>query len=325
MTHSFSIPNKSTVPEFAASSGKFGLIDCAQSSPRVKSELNFMRVAIRLKPAFVLGAAVVWAILCVCGWAAAQGGRESVPKQIDLKAFPGRIIDSVVIPIPAEVFAVLDKIGETDWENGIVHVKNDLRIQHRGFLAMSFGSLVAEGFIAVQAESEGDIQKIGRRSLLMADALGLEAAVKPHTLSVVEAAQNGEWDKVRSELDSTQQTVRRTMEQQRDQEISELVSLGGWLRGTNVLTRFILDDFTNDKAELLNQPALVAHFREMLAGISGDLKNVPEMTEIETGLGRIDALLRENEKIGVGVVKQLHQITGGMLEQFYFEPNKERK
>ena len=247
-----------------------------------------------------------------------------VPKQIDLGSFPGQIIDQVVIPIPAEVFSVLNKVGDPDWEKSIVHVEDQHHVRERGFLALSFGSLVAEGFIAVQAESPDDIQKIGRRSLEMAEALGLENAVKPHALAVIEASRKKQWDKVRAELDLTQQTVRETMAKQRDQQLSELVSLGGWLRGTNVLTSLIVEDFAKDKAELLNQPALVVHFREMIGSIEGSIRKTLQMTQIETGLGRIETLLKDGDSINVETVKQLHKITNGMLEQFYFEAKTEK-
>ncbi len=242
-----------------------------------------------------------------------------VPGQIDLSAFPGQIIDEVVIPIPAEVFAVLDKVGNPDWRSGIIHVDNPHRVQERGFLALCFGSLVAEGFIAVQAESADDIQKIGRKSLELAEALGLENAVKPHSLAIIEAAQDNAWDRVRAELDSTQQTVRETMARQRDRELSELVSLGGWLRGTNVLTRLIMENFGMDKAELLNQPGLVRYFRETFRDFDSGFRNTRQMTEIETGLGRVESLLRESGPINQETVKQLERITTGMLEQFYFD------
>src|SRR5690606_41897176 len=50
-------------------------------------------------------------------------------------------------------------------------------------------------------------------------------------------------------LDATQQTVRTTMEKKlRDDELAGLVSLGGWLRGTNVVTTFIGNSYSEDKA-----------------------------------------------------------------------------
>jgi len=244
---------------------------------------------------------------------------DAVPERIDLNAFPGQIIDDVVIPIPAEIFAVLAKIGDPDWSRGITHVEGEIGTKDRSLLAMSFGSLVAEGFIAVQAESSDDIQKIGRRSLEIAEALGLESAVKQHSLTVIDSAKKNDWNIVRAELDKTQQTVRDTMEKQRDQEIAGLVSLGGWLRGTHMLTSLIAEDFTRDKAELLHQPDLVLHFREMIARLSSPIHQAREMIEIETGLGRIDALMRENETLSIDLVKKIHDITTGMLEQFYFD------
>lgn len=250
---------------------------------------------------------------------------QQAPDSIDLSAFPGQIVKDVVIPIPAEVFAVLDKVGDPDWESGIVHVESEVGIKDRGFLAMSFGSLVAEGFIAVQAESSEDIQKIGRRSLVLAEALGLENAVKQHSLTVIDSAKQNKWNEVRAELDRTQQTVRNTMNQQRDQEMAGLVSLGGWVRGTNVLTSLIAEDYTIDKAELLNQPDLVLHFRELVADLEGPISNTPEMKEIETGLGRIDSMMRENDRLSMDVVKKLHSITSSILNQFYFEAAKEKE
>lgn len=244
------------------------------------------------------------------------------PQKIDLSQFPGEVVSKVVVPIPAEVFAVLDKVGEPDWDSGIIHVKSDFGTKDRGFIAMSFGSLVAEGFIAVQARSADDIQKIGMRSLEVAEALGLETAVKSHSSSVIESAKDGDWNKVRSELDSTQQTVRDTMNRHRDQEMAGLVSLGGWLRGTHVLTGLIAENYTADKAELLNQPDLVRHFREMVAGLKGSIRSSREMSEIEKGLGRIEALLLENQSFGVDVVNQMHDITSSMLGQFYFEKSE---
>lgn len=254
---------------------------------------------------------------------AAQNETDA-PDRIDLSSFPGQIVKQVVIPVPAEVFAVLDKVGEPDWREGIVHVEELTRTRDRGFLALSFGSLVAEGFIAVQAESPDDIQKIGRRSLDLAEALGLELAVKPHSLSIVEFAEKGKWDEVRSELDSTQQTVRDTMNRQRDQELSELVSLGGWLRGTHVLTGMILASYTRDKAELLNQPGLVRHFIEMTEGIRGSIGDTDEMAEIRKGLALIERLIEENQLLSEAQIRELHETTRRMLDQFYFEATAER-
>jgi hypothetical protein len=47
----------------------------------------------------------------------------------------------------------------------------------------------------------------------------------------------------------------------KDMDLSQCVSLGGWLRGTASVTSVVKKSFSADRAELLNQPMLVEHFQ----------------------------------------------------------------
>lgn len=243
----------------------------------------------------------------------------AAPERIDLTNFPGEIVDKVVVPIPAEIFAVLDKLDEPDWNSGLELPSESTQGRDRSILALTFGSLVGEGFIAVQAKNSDEIQKIGRRVLSLSEALGLAGAVRPHSLAIIEAAGKSDWGKVRDELDATQQTVRTTMERLRDDELSGLVSLGGWLRGTNVVTSFISNSFSEDKAELLNQPGLIAHFRNMLGSMKGPSGRSPQIRAISTGLARLEAIITQSGAVAEEDVNQLRDISRVMLEEYYFE------
>jgi len=257
------------------------------------------------------------ALAVAAGPLAAQD-EDAVPERIDLSNFPGEIVDKVVVPIPAEIFAVLDKLGEPDWNSGINLPEDEPQGTERAVLALTFGSLVGEGFIAVQAKNADEIQKIGRRVLSLAESLGLASAVRPHSLSIIETAGDRDWDTVREELDSTQQTVRDTMAKLRDDELSELVSLGGWLRGTHVVTSFIAESFNQDKAEILNQPGLISHFRETLEAMEGPSKNSPQIRAISTGLARLEAIIAAEGELSEEDVRELRDICREMLGEFYF-------
>ena len=50
------------------------------------------------------------------------------------------------------------------------------------------------------------------------------------------------------------------MNEVHDEKLSQLVSLGGWLRGTEVLTSVVNERFSADGAELLHQPDLLSYF-----------------------------------------------------------------
>jgi hypothetical protein len=274
-------------------------------------------------PAWFSGGALLLSLLSIPPKGHGQEAEDSTPERIDLSNFPGEIVDQVVVPIPAEIFAVLDKLDEPDWASGIAIPDEPGKTAERAILALTFGGLVGEGFIAVQAKSADEIQRIGREVLSLSESLGLAGAVRPHSLSIIEAAGEKDWEKVRDELDGTQQTVRMTMEKLRDDELSGLVSLGGWLRGTNVVTSFIGESFREDKAELLNQPGLIEHFREMLGEMSGPSSSSPQIRFLSTGLARMEAIIAREGPISEEGIIELREISRSMLDQFYFEPEPE--
>ena len=47
---------------------------------------------------------------------ARPGFAEAAPKNIDLSKFPATQLDDIVVPLPSEVFNVLDKLGTPNWQ-----------------------------------------------------------------------------------------------------------------------------------------------------------------------------------------------------------------
>ncbi len=255
------------------------------------------------------------------------------PARLDFARFPGTLVDKVVVPVPAEIFAVLDKLAEPNWAAQVRLPEANRAESDRLRLALDFGATVGEGFIAVEAEQSQPIQDIGRRVLRLADALGLQDAVVPHCQSIIDSAETREWQKVRTELDSTQQTVRDTMESLRDGELATLVSLGGWLRGTQALTTLISEAYTLDKAELLNQPDLVSHFRRSVETMSPKVREHEDVVAIANGLGEILEALSEAEGddsgepgggvVSSGTVKRIGEVCDSLLRRFYLDAESE--
>lgn len=212
----------------------------------------------------------------------AQASNSGV-QEFDPRAFPGQVVDDVVVPVPSEVFSVLDKLGEPNWRQEIRTV--DLpKSADRTKLSLMFGLVVAEGFVAVQAEDKEAVKDIGREVIDLATALGLIKSVRPHAQAILDAADRADWSSIRREFDQTQKTVRDSMEQMKDADLSQCVSMGGWLRGTSSVTSVIAKNFSADRAELLNQPMLVEHFIGSIAKMSKDRKDHPNVSDITKGL-----------------------------------------
>ncbi|MEM7013816.1 MAG: hypothetical protein AAF585_20330, partial [Verrucomicrobiota bacterium] len=79
---------------------------------------------------------------------------EELPARLNLNDFPGVFIDEVIVPNPAEIFTLMEKLGQPDWA---AKVRKDLDFNistDRTDLALLFGTLIADGFIAVQAKDK---------------------------------------------------------------------------------------------------------------------------------------------------------------------------
>ena len=148
----------------------------------------------------------------------------------------------VVVPLPNEIFGALNKLGTVNWKE---HVRSDKgsNFTERPRIALLLGTVIADGFIAVQAEDAPTVKDIGQRVLALAKGIGVGNSITPHAKAIIEAADKRKWENVRQELDRTQNSVQQAMNEVHDQKLSQLVSLGGWLRGTEVLTAVVSKQF----------------------------------------------------------------------------------
>jgi hypothetical protein len=142
--------------------------------------------------------------------------------------------DSVTIPTPGETFAVLGKTAKPDWTatfRGPIAMNYKTRAQ----IALNLGGLIADGFIAVEAQDSQQVKNTGGDILKMAKALGVSENILARGNSINQFAENDEWPALQEELEATQNEVKASMQSHRDQDLVILVSLGGWLRGALVL------------------------------------------------------------------------------------------
>ena len=166
-----------------------------------------------------------------------------------------------MVPLPNELFGALNKLGAVNWKE---HVRSDEEpnFTERPRIALLLGTVIADGFIAVQAEDAPAVKDIGQRVLALAKGIGVGNSITPHAKAIIDAADKRNWENVRQELDRTQNSVQQAMNEVHDEKLSQLVSLGGWLRGTEVLTFVVKQRFSNDGARAsLHQPDLLTYFQ----------------------------------------------------------------
>ena len=249
---------------------------------------------------------------------AADGKEKVVPDkgagELDLSQFPGQVVEEVIVPVPSEVFSALDRLGNPDWK---AQVRRGDRpaFTDRTDVALLLGATVADGFIAVQAEDKKTVENVGRDVLALATALGVREDVLKHCQAIDDASSAANWDKVRTELDATQATVKAKMDSLRDGALAECVSVGGWLRGTEVITSVIGKAFSKDRAELLYQPDLADYFNDALEEMLTKSKNPAKLKSIADGLARLREIMQSgDENLSLDSVNEMHRISAELMK-----------
>lgn len=238
--------------------------------------------------------------------------QQAPPAFVD---FPAASVEDVVVPVPSEVFAVLDKLGSPNWR-GQMRDSFGKQTGSRAQVALLLGTVIADGFVAVEAEDSETVKEIGRNVLNLAEAINVRDAVIARSKSITEKADRGQWMDVRREFDGAMQDVRGAMRELNDDDLAHLVSLGGWIRGTNVLTSIIELDYKPDKAELLHQPDLVAYFSERIDDMPSGLKGEALVGKIRETLPKIRPLIGETsgDDIPIENVREINEMSSELVE-----------
>src|SRR5438093_13240124 len=198
--------------------------------------------------------------------------------------------DLLSIPTPGELFTALEKSGKINWAGqyrGPILVTYSNRAQ----IALKLGGLIADGFIAVEAKDGQQVKNIGSDIIKLAKALGVSENLLSRGNSINEFAENNEWDTLQEELEATQNEVKSSMQSHSDQDLVILVSLGGWIRGTQVVSGAIMHNYDERSAKVLRQPALVKFMQSKINEISPELRGEPLVKDVNEQLTGIEKLV----------------------------------
>src|SRR3989440_3174920 len=198
--------------------------------------------------------------------------------------------DALTIPTPGELFAALEKPGKPDWA-GQYRTPIPMTYRNRAQIALNLGGLIADGFIAVEAQDSQQVKNIGTDIIKLAKALGVSQNVLSRGNSINEFAENNEWDALQEELEATQNEVKSSMQTHQDQDLIILVSVGGWIRGTQVVSASVMQNYDERAAKVLRQPALVNFIESKMNDISPDVRDEPLIKEVSGQLTGIEKLV----------------------------------
>ena len=261
-----------------------------------------------------------WAALVFLAGVCAAIGVEParLPADQMAKAFRS---DAITIPTPGELFAALEKPGKPNW-SGQYRPPIPMTYRNRAQIALNLGGLIADGFIAVEAQDSQQVKNIGTDIIKLAKALGVSEHVLSRGNSLNDFAENGEWDALQEELEATQNEVKSSMQSHSDQDLVILVSLGGWIRGTQVVTAAVIQNYDERSARVLRQPALVNYIHAKVNDMSAELRGEPLVKNVTEQLGGIEKLVafKPGKAPSVDEIRKLNEAVAKLMEEIQSKP-----
>ena len=224
-------------------------------------------------------------------------------------------LHGVVVPVPKEIFRSLDQFRDANWS--AVKRPEVARWKSRGDqaqIATLLGIAIAEGFIAMEAKDSTAVENLGNSVLSLAGGLGIREHALRRSRSIMELADKNEWSEARKEWDGVLSDLETGMIELKSAELAQLVSLGGWLRGTEALSALLLQNYSPERSSLIRQPELIDYLEKQLRSMSSDIQTRPIVVKLLDGIHTI-RLLVESEKgpLSEETVRKVHGVCAELV------------
>lgn len=234
---------------------------------------------------------------------------DLTPEQIKKAAY----LDSMSIPCPGEIFAAINKVSRPNWVT-LDRTSSAPVTTRRAQLALAVGVLITNGYIAVEAQDEQQVKNIGRDIMTMAKALGVSQSILGRGNNLIQFAKQNEWNELRNELEATENEVKTTMIDQQDKNLITLTSAGAWIRGLQVASHIISNQYSLKGVALLNEPGLALRLASDLEALPDKLHNDSlVLSAKKTLLTVADLLKKEPHGLSKEMLQKIEQETGKLV------------
>ncbi len=255
------------------------------------------------------------ALLGLVASAQAQTANESAPLSPDEISSAAKT-DGLSIPTPGELMAALNKLGKPDWSTEI-RPPISMNFGSRAQMALNLGGLIADGYIAVEAEDAQQVKNVGKDIMDLAKPLSVHQDILNRGKSITDFAEKGDWNTLKEDFEATQNEVKLAMAENKDQDLVTLVTLGGWIRGLEVISDYLSKHYTPEGAKLIRQPAIVRYLSDQIMALpkklqeDGSVKKVKQrLTEIQTAVS-----FPKDGAPALDDIKNLNMLTGSLMKE----------
>jgi hypothetical protein len=225
--------------------------------------------------------ACLFALVASAGWAC--DAKEVPPPLTAEQIADATFVGGFSIPNAGELFAAFNKLGRQDWSS-FFRKPPATPLFSRPQIALSIGVLIADGFLAAEAQDRQQVKNVSREVKLLTKSLGLEQDFVARNNSIADLADNKQWDALDEELEAVENELAAAMAGRGDDELIMLMTLGCWLRTLEIASSHLAANYSGDAAKILRQPAVCSYFSARLEALPAKSKTAPIITELHRSL-----------------------------------------
>ena len=241
----------------------------------------------------------------------AQNASDDLSKDQDYREELG--VNEFTAPSIEKLFDTLDSLKPIP-VNALIRPVTELNTAERSKYALSFGVLIGDGFLDVEAERNKDIESLGRELIRRAKVLGVEERVSRHSRKLLDRAKQNDWERLRKELIVTQEDVEMALLELRDEPIVHLLSLGGWIRGLQIAAASVAANYSPERAKTLRNLELLDYYLDRLKTLSPRLKRSELIQQITAQLETVRTTFKENEVLSAPQVNSIQTTATSMVD-----------
>jgi phosphoglycolate phosphatase-like HAD superfamily hydrolase len=202
------------------------------------------------------------------------------------------LVDGVLVPVPQEIFRALDTFQDSNWNSILRPDLATLRPDGSpAKIALSLGLVLGEGFLTISAKDAVEMQNLGRTAIRLARALGIEDSILRRQKSVLDSVELQDWTAVRKEWSNVSEDLKAAMIEIKSESLSQLISLGGWLRGLEALSALASSRYSTATAQLLRQPEMLGYFADVVGKMGDKLGEDQSVIATRDGISRLQPLI----------------------------------
>ena len=201
-------------------------------------------------------------------------------------------LETVTLPSPGEFLAAVDKQFQPNWSQ-LLRPTVPVTTHRREHLALQLGVLLADGFVAIEAQDSQAAKNNGRDVLNLGRKLNVSQNVLARGQNISDLADKSDWRTLREELDAMQNDIRLSMQEQNDQDLLVFLMIGSWIRQMEIASNLLEKNPIPDATGLLVQPAILDHLLERLGDLPEKTRETPLAQSFSTRLETLRTPMRK--------------------------------